>query len=85
MSRVEKTCFRIVGGNRNLVAIKRSAHDRMWPRLRVVGQDDVLHAVAAPKAPQSPRANRPAWALMWMVGLAVATAQGISQAIASYW
>jgi len=42
-------------------------------------------ALSMQQAPQSPRANRPAWALMWMVGLAVATAQGISQAIASYW
>jgi hypothetical protein len=56
----------------------RSKNDPMWPRLRVVGPDDALRAAAAPKAPQIREAKRPAWALMWLVGLVVATAQGIS-------
>ena len=42
-------------------------------------------SVAANEAPQSHKTKRPAWAMMWLVGLAVATAQGITQAIASYW
>lgn len=85
MSSAEKDCLRVVGGNSTLAPMKRSKNDSMWPRLRVVGPDDVLGAAAAPKAPQIRETKRPARALMWLVGLVVATAQGIGQAIASYW
>ena len=85
MSSAGKAFLRLVGGNSKLVPMKRSANDPMWPRLRVVEPENVLHAAGAPKASQIRNTKRPAWALMWLVGLAVATAQGITQAIASYW
>ena len=85
MSCAGKARLRVVGGNSKLVPMKRSANDAMWPRLSVVGREDVLHAAGAAEASQIRKTKRPAWALMWLVGLAVATAQGITQAIASYW
>ena len=85
MSRAGNTCLRVVGGNSTLLPMNRSAQDRMWPRLRVVKPDDVLLVVASHKALPIREAKRPARALMWLIGLVVASAQGIGETIAPYW
>ncbi len=81
--------LRLVGGNKQLRPMPKNRRVPPWPPLRVVGVDYVPPSVSALPPPvaavrlASPR--RPTWGLFWAVGLMVALAQGIEQAIAAYY
>jgi hypothetical protein len=84
MTKAEKAGLRVVGGNDKLAAIKRAANDPMWHRLRLVRPDDVIPELYDPVVERRP-VDQQSGVMMWIVGLALATLQGISQAIAPYW
>ena len=89
MAGAARSDLQIVGGNKHLQPMPKNRRVPPWPPLRVVGIDYVSPAAMvsqqAVDTPKDDGRSRPHWAMLWVVGLLAALAQGIEQAIAAYY